>query len=117
MRILADVNIEKAIVAWLRSEGHDVAWATELSQSSADDELLHLANETGRIVMTYDKDFGDLAIRKRLPACGIVLLRFAAGLQFERLAILQRHWQSVTEQADGKLIVVSDEKVRVRPLA
>jgi len=90
MRILADVNIEIALVEWLRSQGHDVVWAAELTPSLPDNELLRLASDAGHIQLTYDKDFGELVFRHRIVSCGIVLLRFAAGTQAEHLTALRR---------------------------
>ena len=116
MRILADVNIEVALVEWLRAQGNAVTWAAELPPSIPDEELLRLANDTECFLLTYDKDFGELVFRRHMIARGIVLLRFDTGLQADRLALLQRHWQSIAGTTDGNFTVVSDEQIRVRPL-
>jgi len=60
----------------LREAGHDVAWIREDSRSAPDDKILQRAQDENRIVVTFDKDFGELAYRSRLPAqCGIILFR------------------------------------------
>jgi predicted nuclease of predicted toxin-antitoxin system len=116
MKVLADANIEGALVRWLRAQHHDVVWAAELAPSTPDSDLLELANGQERILLTYDHDFGELVFLRKLASQGIVLLRFDAALQVERLALLQRHWPSIEAQAARRFLVVSDRRVRMRPL-
>lgn len=116
MRLLADVNIEAMLVRWLRAEAHDVVWASELPPSIPDEKLLAMANEDGRILLTYDRDFGELVFSRRSLSEGIILLRFDAPLQAERLGLLQRHWQAIVDQASGHFLVVTDRKLRIRPI-
>lgn len=116
MRFLADVNIEAMLVRWLRAEGHDVVWATELPPSIPDDELLTLANDEGRVLLTYDRDFGELIFSRHGLSEGIILLRFDAALQAERLNLLQRQWRSIAGRAAGHFAVVTDRRLRGRPI-
>jgi predicted nuclease of predicted toxin-antitoxin system len=116
MNILADANIEGALVRWLRSIQCNVIWACELPPSTPDSSLMDLANETQSVLLTYDRDFGELVFRQRQIAHGIVLLRFTPKHEAPRLALLQRHWQTVVRQSKNHFTVVNDSKVRVRPL-
>jgi predicted nuclease of predicted toxin-antitoxin system len=63
------------VVARLRSEGHDVAYIPETSAGRRDDEVLARANAEDRVLLTEDKDFGDLAFFYGNRSSGIVLLR------------------------------------------
>jgi len=59
-----------------RKRGHNVLWVKESMRASADSIVLTRAEREQRIVVTLDKDFGELAFRSRLPAqCGIILIR------------------------------------------
>jgi len=60
MKFLADENVEKQIVDWLRKNGFDVLFVTEFAKSATDDELLEKAKRDSRILLTNDKDFGEL---------------------------------------------------------
>ncbi len=60
MKILADENIHERSVALLRAAGHDVRWVIETDPSTADFDLLELANREERTLITYDTDFGEL---------------------------------------------------------
>lgn len=116
MKILADENIEHALVAWLRGEGHDVAWAAEIASNTADSFLLDLAHLEQRIFLTSDLDFGELIFRHRRPAHGVVLLRFGILDEPGRLSLLQSHWPAIERQAKEHFVVVGDRRLRVRSL-
>ncbi len=76
MRFAADENISGTVIRELRRLGHDVLSAKELMRSAPDEDILVRAQAEKRIVLTHDKDFGELAFRRRLPSeCGVVLLR------------------------------------------
>ena len=76
MRILADENFSRATVEALRARGHDVVWVPEDAPSTGDPDVLARALSENRVLVTFDKDFGDLAVRQGLAAsCGVVLVR------------------------------------------
>jgi predicted nuclease of predicted toxin-antitoxin system len=76
MQFLANENFALDVVAALRNEGHDVAWIRTDAPGSKDPDILRRAVAENRTVLTFDKDFGDLAFQFGLPAtCGIVLFR------------------------------------------
>ena len=78
MRILANENFPQAAVDALRQEGHDVLWVRTESPGISDRDVLSLAQLDARVVVTFNKDFGELAFRYGLPAeCGIILFRIA----------------------------------------
>ncbi|NUM54205.1 MAG: DUF5615 family PIN-like protein [Candidatus Hydrogenedentes bacterium] len=116
MKILADANIEGALVKWLRAKQVDVLWACELPDGTPDTALVERANSERRILLTYDRDFGDLAIRQRLAITGVVLLRFKPRKVVPRLALLQKHWPNIEQRALNHFMVVTDSTIRVRPL-
>src|SRR5258708_15577678 len=77
MRLLADENIPKPTVQALRQDGHDVLWARTDCRSEPDSLLLDIAEAEGRIVLTLDKDFWQIALQRPQPLlkAGVVLLR------------------------------------------
>ena len=77
MRLLADENIPLASIRALRASGHDVLAATEALPGSRDQDVLSTAMAEGRVLVTFDRDFGALAFQHGASAdAGIVLLRF-----------------------------------------
>ncbi|WP_159726637.1 DUF5615 family PIN-like protein [Methylosinus sp. Ce-a6] len=76
MRFLADENFPGAAVSALRAAGHDVSWVSERSPGAKDTDVLVMAEDEERILLTFDKDFGELAWSAGLSAaCGIMLFR------------------------------------------
>jgi predicted nuclease of predicted toxin-antitoxin system len=74
MLFLADEDFPGIAVHWLRENGHDVLWARTDMPGQPDAFLLAATQRASRIVLTCDKDFGQLAFHWGLPAtCGIVL--------------------------------------------
>src|SRR5215831_11519256 len=116
MRFLADENLHAGLVAWLRSHGHDVLYVAESMAAESDEVLLARARDDGRIVVTDDKDFGDLVVHRRLSTAGVLLLRLSAPSLASRIARLATRWAEIERCLPGHLVVVSDRKVRVRPL-
>ena len=115
MRLLADEGVDAAIVARLRSDDHDVVYVAELSPGITDEAVLELANFDERILMTADKDFGELVFRLRRVAFGILLVRLP-GLPSARKADAVA--QVIDEHGDempGAFTVLSAGLVRIRP--
>ncbi len=77
MRILADENFPKPIVEFLRTGGNDVLWALTDCSERKDVALLAVAENEGRVLLTLDKDFWQIAIQRRVPLqrSGVVLFR------------------------------------------
>ena len=76
MRFLANENFPGDAVTQLKAAGHDIVWVRVAAPGIKDEDVLAWAAREARIVLTFDKDFGELAWRAGLPASsGIVLLR------------------------------------------
>jgi predicted nuclease of predicted toxin-antitoxin system len=116
MRFLANENFPGDAVAALRAAGHDAAWVRTDAPGSADTAVLARAQQEGRILLTFDKDFGELAWRSRLPArSGIILFRLPmppparVGETLARILASRADWV-------GHFAVVEPGRVRLRPL-
>jgi predicted nuclease of predicted toxin-antitoxin system len=82
MRFLANESFPGAAVAALASAGHDVVWVRTESPGISDANVLAWAARDGRILLTFDKDFGELARQAHLPReCGVVLFRLPMPLR------------------------------------
>ncbi len=116
MKLIADENIDANIVAWLRSVNNDVLSVRELMQGAEDADVLHQSNLEGRVLLTKDMYFGELIFHGHLKADGVILLRMKSAGASLRLAILQRHWPEIEKRAPGNFLVVSRDRIRVRPI-
>lgn len=114
MRFLADENFPLDAVEALRQQEHDVAWIRTESPGISDPEVLNRAQIENLIVLTFDKDFGELAFREQLPATsGIILFRIMAP---SGAVIAQKVATAIAMRDDwaGHFSVVEDDKVRMR---
>lgn len=78
MLFLADENCDFAVVRALRSAGHDVTSVAELSPRVADDFVLNLARREKRLLLTEDKDFGNLVYADSRATAGVILIRYSS---------------------------------------
>lgn len=97
----------------LTALGHDVLSAAEHAPRATDEELLALALVEGRILITEDKDFGELVFVRRLPHTCII--RFSAMPVAEKVAAMRQLIEGETEaMQQGNIIVVTRNRVRIR---
>ena len=116
MRFLVDECCDAGVVGALRGDGHDVLYATEALRGATDDELLTCAVSEERILLTEDKDFGELVYRLRRTAHGIVLLRFDVADRALKIPRLRYLLKQQAERLRGAFVVLEADKVRFRPL-
>jgi len=116
MRLLANENFPLDAVTALRESGHDVAWIREDARGSKDEQVLARAQQEDRVLVTFDKDFGELAFRSRLPSTsGIILFRITATSSGHIANIANQALASRTDWA-GHFSVVEDQQIRMTPL-
>jgi predicted nuclease of predicted toxin-antitoxin system len=115
MNLLADESVERQIVERLRQDGHKVLYVAEMEPSIPDDTVLGRANEKSALLVTGDKDFGELVFRdKRLTANGVILLRLA-GLSAESKAeIVSEAFEKRGAEFLNHFSVISPGRIRIR---
>jgi predicted nuclease of predicted toxin-antitoxin system len=115
-RWIVNENVSSTVIRTLREQGHDVLSVKESLRGAGDPDILARAQADDRVVLTHDKDFGELAFRFGLPAdSGVVLLRLSgtdAGSDNRRVLEVLESGVDWT----GHFAVVSDDRVRIRPL-
>jgi predicted nuclease of predicted toxin-antitoxin system len=114
MRILADENLESEIVEALRKAGHTVSDIKEMTPGVDDPDVLALANEESAILVTNDKDFGELIYKKRLFSNGVILLRFGKLEIEERIEFLIDVLREHDEELLHAFTVITPTGVRIR---
>jgi predicted nuclease of predicted toxin-antitoxin system len=114
LRILADTCVHGDVKSHLAAAGHDVVWAGDWDHDPGDEKILAWAARHGRILITIDKDFGTLAVLRRKRHRGIVrLVTLPLDQMVQRcLQVLEKHGAAL---ADGALITVTADRIRVRP--
>lgn len=116
MRFLADENFPGAAVKALEAAGHDLVWVRLASPGAADSDVLSWAMREERLLLTFDKDFGELVGRTSLPpACGVLLFRLAMPKSGDVGTVLANLILSRSDWA-GHFSVVQPGRIRMRPL-
>jgi len=116
MRLLANENVPGPVVEALRAAGHDVAWIRDDAPRLPDSDVLSRAGRQGRLLLTLDKDYGDLVFRQSLPApWGIALVRFHPPSP-EALALRVVAALASRDDWAGHFAVVDQDRVRMTPL-
>ena len=114
MKILADESVDGGIVQRLRRDGHDVRYVAEMSPGIMDEEVLILASDESTLLLTADKDFGELIFRQGYVKRGIVLYRLAGLSSQEKAEIVS----SVINEHGNELLnsfsVITEKAVRIR---
>ncbi|MEA3349724.1 MAG: DUF5615 family PIN-like protein [Chloroflexota bacterium] len=117
MRFLADECCDTALVEALRENGHDVLYVVESMRGTTDEKVLARAFSEERLLITEDKDFGELVYRFQHPARGIILLRFDVSERAFKITRLRELLEHEAQQLPGAFVVLEIEKVRIRPLS
>jgi uncharacterized protein DUF5615 len=115
MRFLANENFPGDAVAALQAAGHDVAWVRTAAPGISDETVLAWAVREGRVLLTFDKDFGELAWRGLPASSGIVLFRLPMpGSAGVGSALASR----IGERTDweGHFTVIEAARIRMRRL-
>jgi len=116
MKVLANENLPRDAVEALRRDGHDVLWARTDMPGVPDPQIMARARAEGRVLLTFDKDFGELAFRSGLVApCGIILFRLGSRSPSEAASAVLTVVRA-REDWSGHFAVVEPGRVRLVPL-
>ncbi len=116
MKFAADECCDAMLVAGLRADGHDVWYAMESACGADDETILRTATADDRILLTEDKDFGELVIRLGRPALGVVLIRINPADSATKLVRLREVLQHQALRLPGSFVVLDESKTRIRSL-
>jgi predicted nuclease of predicted toxin-antitoxin system len=117
VRLFADECVAGTILRRLRSEGFDVAAAAEVCPTADDAEVLAHACRDDRVLITADKDFGELVVRLGHPTRGVVSLALGDLGVATRADIAAARLQELGDRVRGSLVTIEPGRVRVRPLS
>jgi predicted nuclease of predicted toxin-antitoxin system len=114
VKLLLDTCVWGGAAEPLRLSGHDVVWSGDWDEDPGDEEILSLAHAEGRILVTLDKDFGELAIVRGSQHCGILRVAgFAAHQQAAVIGdVLSLHG---AELQSGAVVTAQPGRLRIRP--
>ena len=117
MNFLADESVDRQIVDALREDGHAVLYVTEMDPGISDDEVLDKAEKGSAILITADKDFGELVFRQQQITKGVVLVRLAGLLPSKKAEIASTIIKKHLDAIQNAFSVISPNAIRIRRIS
>ena len=114
MKWLADEGVDRQIVDELRLAGHDVRYVAEMSRGTGDPEILEFGRTEKRVLLTADKDFGELVFRQRKATGGVLLVRLAGLAAQEKAKLVARVVGTRGAELSGSFAVLTPTTLRIR---
>jgi len=116
LRFLVDNSSGRKLANSLKDKKYDVIYAGDTFPEAEDDEILKKAEKEGRILITNDKDFGELIFRYRKPSSGVILLRLKIDFPEHRTKVLLNLIDKFGVKLRRKFIVASEDRFRIKEL-
>lgn len=115
MKILTDVGVGKAVENYLQQEGHDVLAVRDIDPDMPDDDILALAVQEQRLVITMDKGFGELVYHSGQPHAGVLLLRLEDARSDEKVGVVKEIFAYHAVNLPKHFSVYQNGRLRIRP--
>ena len=114
MNFIADEGVDKPIVDTLRKAGFNVLYILETNQGADDELVLSIANKEKRILLTQDKDFGELVFRLKNAHYGVVLIRLNGYLATEKASLVLTLLSKYKKEVVKCFTVIQPNAIRIR---
>ena len=114
MTFLADESVDRQIVERLRLDGHLVAYVAEMSPGIMDETVLMESRVSESVLITADKDFGELVFRQRQASTGVLPIRLWGLGPAMKAAVVSESIQEHGQELAGAFAVLSPGNIRIR---
>lgn len=114
MNFLADEGVDRQVVDFLRQDDHLVLYIAEMEPGISDETVLNLANQREALLLTTDKDFGELVFRQLRITSGVVLIRLAGLLPETKGKIVASLIKKYSTKIVQSFTVITPNAIRIR---
>ncbi len=114
LKLLFDVGVSKKAEIHFKELGFDVLSVRDVDARMKDVDILELANKESRLIITMDKDFGELVFNSKKPHNGVLLLRMEDSNWKQKIDVLTEIFSKHSKDIIGKFSVYQDKKIRIR---
>lgn len=114
MRLLADEGVDKPIVDLLRASGFDIHYILETNRGIDDEKVLQIANQEERVLLTQDKDFGELVYRLQKVHFGVILFRLGSLRPKDKAALITHILIQHQDRMLNAFTVIQPNAIRIR---
>ncbi|MEK6943000.1 MAG: DUF5615 family PIN-like protein [Nanoarchaeota archaeon] len=116
IRFIVDENVDFPVVNYLRRKGYSTSSIAEDYPSLEDIKILKIAADEKRVLLTNDKDFGNLVFKEKLKSSGLILLRLGNQSSSAKINALEIIIKNYSDKLLGNFIVISEDKIRIRKI-
>jgi predicted nuclease of predicted toxin-antitoxin system len=113
-KFVIDVGVGRIIETWLAEQNFSVFAIRSLNPEMADTEIIEFADREDAIIISMDKDFGELIFKNKIQHKGILLLRLEDAVAEEKLAVIQNIFPEHLSDIKNKFAVYQNGKLRIR---
>jgi predicted nuclease of predicted toxin-antitoxin system len=114
VKFLADESTDFPIVKALREKGVDLIYISEISAGISDEEVLMLANESERVLLTADKDFGELVFRLKRINKGVILYRLSGLTNQEKVQLITDAFSKYLDSFENNFTIINKTHLRIK---
>jgi len=114
LKLLVDVGVGYRAETWLKGTDYDVKTIRDINPRLDDSEILRLAVSEKRLIITMDKDFGELVYKSKLPHTGVLLLRLEDERSQIKIEVLEMILTNFSTKILNKFSVFNGNKLRIR---
>ncbi len=114
MNFLVDENVDRQIVDCLRKENYFVWYVAEMEPGISDETVLNIANQKKAVLLTADKDFGELVFRQSRIVSGVVLIRLSGLLPETKGKIVASAITMHIAEITQSFTVITPNAIRIR---
>ena len=114
INIVIYVGVGKIIEEWLFNNGFKIFAMRNINPEMTDIDIVKLANNENAIIITMDKDFGELVYKNHSLHKGILLLRLDDAVAEEKLSVIQNIFPAYLSQIQNSFCVYQNGKFRIR---
>jgi len=114
LKFLVDVGVSKKVEEWLLRNGYDIKAVRDINPKMEDDKILSISVSENRMVITMDKDFGELVYNSGLPHSGVLLLRLEDSKADEKVKTVKKILTEYSDRLLNNFCVFRNGRFRIR---
>lgn len=114
MKFLVDVGVSKKVEKWLDENGYDAKAVRDINPKAKDSDILQAAVSENRMVITMDKDFGELVYNSGLKHSGVLILRLEDANGEQKLEVVKKILGDYADKIQNRFCVFQDGRLRIK---
>ena len=116
LKFLVDESSGFKLYKFLLEKGFDAKFVGNIMPSASDENVLSFAEKEKRILITNDKDFGELIFRLNKPSSGVILLRLRTDSPYRRQKYIKQTIETLSNKLESRFVVVTEGQIRVKKM-